>query len=66
MGRMLSAVTNAPPDFARTASDYARHRAGFPPQLLDRLAARGIALAGARVADLGTGTWAVTAQAVCR
>lgn len=44
------------PDFARAASDYARHRAGFPDELLDRLAARGIARAGARVADLGTGT----------
>ncbi len=53
---MLSAVTDAPPDFARTANDYARHRAGFPPELLDRLAARGIARAGARVVDLGTGT----------
>jgi SAM-dependent methyltransferase len=45
-----------PPDFARTASDYARHRAGFPRELLDRLAARGIARVGARVVDLGTGT----------
>jgi hypothetical protein len=62
-------------DFARTASDYARHRAGFPPGLLDRLAARGIARAGAHVVDPGTGTgslarlsaahdrlWAVTAR----
>ena len=45
-----------PPDFARTASDYARHRAGFPPELLDRLAAMGVARPGARVVDLGTGT----------
>jgi SAM-dependent methyltransferase len=44
------------PDFGRTASDYALHRAGFPAQLLDRLAARGIAPPGARVVDLGTGT----------
>ena len=44
------------PDFSRTASDYARHRAGFPVQLLDRLAALGLARAGARVVDLGTGT----------
>jgi SAM-dependent methyltransferase len=44
------------PDFGRTASDYARHRAGFPAELLDRLAARGIARPGARVVDLGTGT----------
>lgn len=53
---MLSAVTDASPDFARTADDYARHRAGFPPELLDRLAARGLPRAGARVVDLGTGT----------
>jgi SAM-dependent methyltransferase len=44
------------PDFGRTASDYALHRAGFPAELLDRLAARGIARPGARVVDLGTGT----------
>ncbi len=44
------------PDFARTASDYARHRAGFPAELLDCLAARGIARTGTRVVDLGTGT----------
>jgi len=44
------------PDFARTASDYARHRAGFPVELLDRLAVLGIARTGARVVDLGTGT----------
>jgi ubiquinone/menaquinone biosynthesis C-methylase UbiE len=44
------------PDFGRAALDYARHRAGFPVELLDRLAARGIARPGARVVDLGTGT----------
>jgi SAM-dependent methyltransferase len=44
------------PDFGRTASDYATHRAGFPPELLDRLAAHGVAPPGARVVDLGTGT----------
>jgi SAM-dependent methyltransferase len=49
-------VVDRPPDFARTASDYARHRAGFPPELLDRLAARGIVRPAARVVDLGTGT----------
>jgi hypothetical protein len=26
-------VIDCPPDFARTAADYARHRAGFPPEL---------------------------------
>jgi SAM-dependent methyltransferase len=49
-------VTDCSPDFARTAADYARHRAGFPPELLDRLAATGVVRPGARVVDLGTGT----------
>jgi SAM-dependent methyltransferase len=54
---MLSlAVVARSPDFARTASDYARHRAGFPTELHDHLAARGIVRTGARVVDLGTGT----------
>jgi SAM-dependent methyltransferase len=44
------------PDFGRTASDYARHRAGFPSELIDRLFARGVAAPAARVVDLGTGT----------
>jgi SAM-dependent methyltransferase len=43
-------------DFGRTAADYARYRAGFPALLFDELAARGVALAGAKVLDLGTGT----------
>jgi SAM-dependent methyltransferase len=43
-------------DFGRTAVDYAQHRAGFPAQLLDVLAARGVLRPGARVLDLGTGT----------
>ncbi|MDQ6811741.1 MAG: methyltransferase domain-containing protein [Actinomycetota bacterium] len=47
---------DTPPDFGRTAYDYARHRAGFPPELLTRLAVQGIARPGARVVDLGTGT----------
>lgn len=54
---MLSVTVVArPPDFARTASDYARHRAGFPPELLDRLVAQSIVRVGTRVVDLGTGT----------
>jgi SAM-dependent methyltransferase len=52
----VAASSRGVPDFAPTATDYASHRAGFPPELLDLLAARGIARAGARVADLGTGT----------
>lgn len=43
-------------DFGRTATDYARHRAGFPPSLFDRLAPFGIGHSGQRVVDLGTGT----------
>ncbi|AEV83451.1 methyltransferase [Actinoplanes sp. SE50] len=39
-------------DFGRTAADYARHRAGFPPALMDRIDD----VAGRTVLDLGTGT----------
>jgi len=46
-------------DFGRTASDYARHRAGFPEAFFDRLFREGIAKAGDRVLDLGTGTGTV-------
>jgi SAM-dependent methyltransferase len=43
-------------DFAATAEDYRRHRAGFPASFFDRLAAHGIGHAGQWVVDLGTGT----------
>ncbi|HEY5025445.1 MAG TPA: class I SAM-dependent methyltransferase [Acidimicrobiales bacterium] len=43
-------------DFGRTARDYAAHRAGFPKELFDRLAAMGIGRSGQRLLDLGTGT----------
>jgi len=43
-------------DFGKTAADYGKHRAGFPPKLFDRLAAIGIIRAGMRTLDLGTGT----------
>ena len=43
-------------DFGKTASDYGRHRAGFPDEFFDRLAASGILRAGMRALDLGTGT----------
>ncbi len=62
-------MTDCSPDFARTADDYARHRAGFPPELLDRLAAMGVVRSGARVVDLGTGTGSLArlfAQHGCR
>jgi SAM-dependent methyltransferase len=45
-----------PIDFGRTAEDYARHRAGFPDALFDRLMQDGIAQPGERLLDLGTGT----------
>ncbi|MGW2279213.1 class I SAM-dependent methyltransferase [Streptomyces sp. NPDC001770] len=44
------------PEFGLTAADYARHRAGFPAELLRRLRGHGIGLPGQRVLDLGTGT----------
>jgi 2-polyprenyl-3-methyl-5-hydroxy-6-metoxy-1,4-benzoquinol methylase len=43
-------------DFGRTAADYGRHRAGFPPALFERLEAMGVLRAGMRALDLGTGT----------
>jgi SAM-dependent methyltransferase len=49
-------VIDCLPDFGRTAADYARYRAGFPSELLNRLAARGVVRPDLRVVDLGTGT----------
>ncbi|MGB8682693.1 MAG: class I SAM-dependent methyltransferase [Candidatus Binatus sp.] len=43
-------------DFGKTAADYGRHRAGFPDEFFERLAAAGILRAGMRALDLGTGT----------
>jgi SAM-dependent methyltransferase len=43
-------------DFGRTAQDYAAHRAGFPKELFDRLAAMGVGRSGQCLLDLGTGT----------
>jgi len=43
-------------DFGRTAGDYARHRAGFPERLFEQLIGQGVARAGERLLDLGTGT----------
>ncbi len=43
-------------DFGKTAQDYARHRAGFPPELFRRLQTFGIGQPGQRLLDLGTGT----------
>lgn len=49
-------------DFGKTADDYARHRAGFPPELFVRLARFGIGLPGKRLLDLGTGTGALARE----
>ena len=46
-------------EFARTAGDYARHRAGFPQSFFARLAAEGLVVPGAQGLDLGTGTGTV-------
>ncbi|WP_374337373.1 class I SAM-dependent methyltransferase [Leeia sp.] len=43
-------------DFGLTATDYATHRAGFPPDLFARLQPYGIGLKGQRLLDLATGT----------
>lgn len=43
-------------DFGKTASDYGRHRAGFPDEFFARLEKLGILRAGMRALDLGTGT----------
>ncbi|HWY24359.1 MAG TPA: class I SAM-dependent methyltransferase [Nevskia sp.] len=54
----MDALVTAPAevDFGRTAADFARHRAGFPTSLFERLRALGIGIPGQRVLDLGTGT----------
>lgn len=46
-------------DFGRAASDYRQFRAGFPQRFFDELARRGLATAGRRALDLGTGTGTV-------
>ena len=43
-------------DFGRTASDYDRHRPGFPESFFERIAAQGWIAPGDRALDLGTGT----------
>ncbi len=43
-------------DFGKAAADYGRFRAGFPQRFFDELERRGVARAGRRALDLGTGT----------
>jgi len=40
-------------DFGKTAADYAEHRAGFPKELFDRLAAKNISIDMINVNDAG-------------
>lgn len=46
-------------DFGRTATDYVRHRAGFPDGFFERLFADSSVQAGNAVLDLGTGTGSI-------
>jgi SAM-dependent methyltransferase len=55
-----------PIEFGRTAEDYARHRAGFPSSLFERLSALGIGRWGQHVVDVGTGTGTVARNFVLR
>jgi len=43
-------------DFGKTAGDYGKHRAGFPPEFFERLELRGLIARGRSALDLGTGT----------
>lgn len=56
---MTSVEVGMQVDFGKTASDYARHRAGFPDAFFARLFGEGIAQPSARALDLGTGTGTV-------
>ena len=46
-------------DFGKTAADYSKHRAGFPPRFFAELEARGLMASGGRALDLGTGAGTV-------
>lgn len=43
-------------NFGRTASDYAKHRAGFPDAFFERIQELGLIPADTRLLDMGTGT----------
>jgi SAM-dependent methyltransferase len=49
-------------DFGKTVEDYARYRAGFPPELLDRLLKRRVLRPSADVLDVGCGTGTLALQ----
>ena len=49
-------ATSFKADFGKTAEDYARHRAGYPDWLFERLMRRGLARPGMHALDLATGT----------
>jgi SAM-dependent methyltransferase len=51
-----------PVDFGKTAADYGKHRAGFPPEMFWELKRYAIGLPGQRVVDLGTGTGTIARQ----
>ncbi len=63
-GRGFAAATGL--DFGKTVDDYAKHRAGFPPELFDRLGRFGVGLADQRCLDLGTGTGTVARSLALR
>lgn len=52
--------------FGTAADAYARHRADFPAEGLDRMADLGVGLAGQRLVDLGCGTGTVARQLAAR
>ncbi|MFN0316339.1 MAG: class I SAM-dependent methyltransferase [Burkholderiales bacterium] len=49
-------------DFGKTASDYGKHRAGFPQEFFWELVRHGIGTPGQRIVDLGTGTGTIARQ----
>jgi len=52
--------------FGLAADDYARHRADFPAEGLDRMAVLGVGIDGQSLVDLGCGTGTVARQLAAR